>query len=96
MKLDFISARGDILTLSENKYFTIANVDGMTAATTSISSNVIGGFDGDTVNNVQAHIRDKSCKDNKKIPINNILLILSLRVDRYLKKVVVFHIIKLL
>lgn len=57
MKLDFISARGDILTLSENKYFTIANVDGMTAATTSISSNVISGFDGDTVNNVQAQPR---------------------------------------
>lgn len=57
MKLDFVSARGDILTLSENKYFSITNIDGMTAAATSISSNVIGGVDGDTVNNIQAQPR---------------------------------------
>lgn len=57
MKLDFVSARGDILTLSANKYFYLTNVDGMTAATTSISSNVISGLDGDTVNNVQAQPR---------------------------------------
>lgn len=57
MKLEFVSARGDILTLSENKYFTIANIDGMTAAATDISSNVVGGVDGETVNSLQAQPR---------------------------------------
>lgn len=57
MQLDFISARGDILPLVNNEYFTITNIDGMTAATTSISSNVVGGFDGDIVNNIQAQPR---------------------------------------
>lgn len=57
MQLDFISARGDILPLVNNKYFTITNIDGMTDATTSISSNVVGGFDGDIVNNIQAQPR---------------------------------------
>lgn len=57
MQLDFISARGDVLPLVNNKYFTITNVDGMTAATTSLSSNVVSGLDGDTVNNAQAQPR---------------------------------------
>lgn len=57
MKLDYKSARGDILTLSENKYFYISNIDGHTSAATSLSSGVIGGVDGDTVNNVQAQPR---------------------------------------
>lgn len=56
MQLDFISARGDILPLVNNKYF-VLSADGLTAATTSISSNVIGGVDGDTVNNMQAQPR---------------------------------------
>lgn len=57
MQLDFISARGDILPLVNNKYFTITNIDGMTTATTSISSNVLSGVDGDIVNNIQAQPR---------------------------------------
>lgn len=57
MQLDFISARGDVLPLVNNKYFVITNVDGMTAATTSLSSNVVSGLDGDTVNNAQAQPR---------------------------------------
>ena len=56
MQLDFISARGDILPLVNNKYFSL-RAEGLTAATTSISSNVIGGVDGDTVNNMQAQPR---------------------------------------
>lgn len=56
MRLDYISARGDILPLVNNKYF-VATVDGLTAATTSISSNIVGGVDGDTVNNIQAQPR---------------------------------------
>lgn len=56
MQLDFVSKRGDVLPLVNNKYFTL-RADGLTAATTSISSNVIGGVDGDTVNNIQAQPR---------------------------------------
>lgn len=57
MKLEFVSSRGDILTLSENKYFTIANIDGMTLAVSDILSNVVGGVDGETVNSLQAQPR---------------------------------------
>ena len=54
MELVFISARGERLPLVSNSLFEIVNVDGMTSATTSISSNTIGGADGDIINNVQA------------------------------------------
>lgn len=57
MKLDYISARGDRLPLATNTLFQLTNVDGMTAAGTSIASSVIGGADGDVVNNVQADAR---------------------------------------
>lgn len=57
MQLTFVSARGDILNLAKNDLFHLTNVDGMTAATTSISSSVIGGVDGDTVNSLQAQPR---------------------------------------
>lgn len=54
LKLDYVSARGDILPLTENPYFHLTHVDGQTTAGTSIASAVVGGIDGDTVNNVQA------------------------------------------
>lgn len=54
MKLDFISARGEKLPLVGNKLFTITNIDGMTHASSSISSVVTGGIDGDEINNIQA------------------------------------------
>ena len=54
LKLDFISARGDVLPLASNPLFAITNIDGMTEADTSKSSAVTGGIDGDTVNNIQA------------------------------------------
>lgn len=57
MKLEFVSKRGDVLTLTENKYFSISHIDGMTTAATNISSNVIGGVDGETVNSLQAQPR---------------------------------------
>lgn len=57
MKLDYISARGERLPLVGNELFDLINVDGQTAAATSISSSVISGADGDTVNNVQANAR---------------------------------------
>ncbi len=53
LKLDYISARGDVLPLVGNPRFVLSHIDGHTAATTSIASAVIGGVDGDTVNNVQ-------------------------------------------
>lgn len=57
MKLDFVSARGEELPLVNNPLFHIINVDGMTKATTDLSSVVIGGLDGDEVNNAQAQPR---------------------------------------
>ena len=54
LKLDYISARGDVMPLVNNPLFHLLGVDGMTTAGTSISSAVVGGVDGDTVNNVQA------------------------------------------
>lgn len=52
-ELNFISARGDVLPLVNNPLFHLRHVDGMTTGDTSLSSVVIGGVDGDTVNNVQ-------------------------------------------
>lgn len=57
MTFDFISARGDILPLTASKEFDLTHIDGQTTATTSISSSVIGGVDGDTVNNIQIQPR---------------------------------------
>lgn len=57
MRLDYVSARGDVLPLVNNEYFVLSYVDGMTETSNSISSSVIGGFDGDVVNNVQAQPR---------------------------------------
>lgn len=57
LKLEYVSARGDILPLTENKLFTITNFDGQTVATTTISSAEITGSDGDTVNNVRTDAR---------------------------------------
>lgn len=54
LQLDFISARGDKLPLANNPLFHIVHIDGHTAASTSIASAVVGGIDGDTVNNIQA------------------------------------------
>lgn len=54
LKLDYISARGDVLPLVGNPLFVLSHIDGHTAAATTIASAVIGSVDGDTVNNVQA------------------------------------------
>lgn len=54
LQLDFISTRGDILPLANNPLFHVTHIDGHTAANTSIASAVVGGIDGDTVNNIQA------------------------------------------
>jgi hypothetical protein len=56
-RFDFISQRGDVLSLSANSEFYLTHIDGQTSATASVSSNVIGGVDGDTVSNMQADAR---------------------------------------
>ena len=54
LKLNYISARGDVLPLTDNPLFYLKHIDGQTAASTSIYSAIVGGVDGDTVNNAQA------------------------------------------
>ncbi len=54
LKLDFISARGDTMPLANNPLFHLTHIDGHTAASTNVSSAVVGGIDGDIVNNIQA------------------------------------------
>lgn len=56
-KFDFISARGDTMPLVNNPLFHLTNIDGITSADTSIASAIIGGIDGDTMNNIQANPR---------------------------------------
>lgn len=57
LTLNFISARGGVLPLAKNENFWLQGADGMTLASTSISSNTVPTMDGDTVNNVQANYR---------------------------------------
>lgn len=57
LDLNFVSQSGQSLPLVNNSYFDLVNVDGMTKGETSISSIVIGGIDGDVVNNIQAQPR---------------------------------------
>ena len=57
VKLEYISARGDALPLVGNNLFYLTHFDGQTTAGTNLSTAVIGGVDGDTVNNVQATAR---------------------------------------
>lgn len=57
IELLFVSKWGGVLDLIHSDLFTLTNVDGMTAAATDISSVVIGGIDGDYINNIQAQPR---------------------------------------
>lgn len=54
---EFVSQRGDTLSLSANNDFILTHIDGQTTASASLSSSVIGGVDGDSVNNMQADFR---------------------------------------
>lgn len=56
-RFDFVSARGETISLSANNDFYLTHIDGQTSATASATSNVIGGVDGDTVTNMQAEAR---------------------------------------
>lgn len=58
MELLYISKWGGTLSLTNNDLFWLTNVDGMTEAATDISAIVIGGIDGDQINNIQAQPRE--------------------------------------
>lgn len=51
MKLEYITARGDILPLTGNSNFKLTNVDGLTSANVELSSSTVASMDGDVVNN---------------------------------------------
>lgn len=57
MELIYVSKWGGSLSLFDNDLFWLTNVDGLTSASTDISSVIIGGIDGDQVNNIQAQPR---------------------------------------
>lgn len=57
MKLDFISARGDVLPLSENELFYLAHVDGQTVGEAELATATVGNIDGETVTNARAVAR---------------------------------------
>lgn len=50
MKLEYITPKGDILSLTNNDRFQLSNVDGLTMASVDISSSTIGNVDGDFIN----------------------------------------------
>lgn len=54
MKLEYITARGDLLSLTENINFKLSNVDGLTSASVELSSSTVASMDGDNVNNKRA------------------------------------------
>lgn len=54
MILEFISAKGEIMPLTGNSRFKLANVDGLTFSDTEISSTTVAGMDGEQVNDVRA------------------------------------------
>lgn len=53
MILEFISAKGEIMSLTGNQYFKLSNVDGITTASVNIASSTTPSLDGDIVNNTQ-------------------------------------------
>lgn len=57
MKLDFISAKGEIMPLTGNPNFKLSNIDGLTVASVDISSSSVATIDGDFVNNMRTQPR---------------------------------------
>lgn len=53
MTLNLITAKGETLPLTGNRYFRLSNIDGLTEASVSISSSTVGGMDGDFVNDTR-------------------------------------------
>ena len=57
MELLYISKWGGTFNFTDNEYMWLINVDGLTKASTSLSTVVIGGVDGDQINSVRAQPR---------------------------------------
>lgn len=57
MKLEFISARGEVLPLSHNNRFKLSHVDGITLTEVDISTTTNPTIDGDIVNNTRVIAR---------------------------------------
>lgn len=57
MELNYISSTGEVLSLTNGLNYKLINFDSQTAVSANISSVVISGSDGDSVNNVQAQPR---------------------------------------
>lgn len=70
MELTYISKWGASISLSNNVLFWLTNVDGLTWANSDIASIVIGGIDGDTINNIQAQPRGIICDFRIKNGVN--------------------------
>lgn len=51
MKLEYITARGEVMPLTGNGMFKLTNVDGLTSANVNLSSSTVASMDGDVVNN---------------------------------------------
>lgn len=56
-KFEFINKRGERLSLLDNKYFYLIDLEGQTTANVDVSSLVMGGIDGDIITNEQAQPR---------------------------------------
>lgn len=57
MELLYQAKWGGVLNLTNNPFCWLLNVDGLTASASDLSTVVIGGVDGDTVNSIQAQPR---------------------------------------
>lgn len=57
MRLDYFSARGDLLPLVGNEYFELIHIDGLTKAGTELAATRRGNGDGDTVSAATAIAR---------------------------------------
>lgn len=57
MELLYISKWGGTFNLTDNEHMWLINADGLTKATTSLSTIAIGGVDGDMINSVRAQPR---------------------------------------
>lgn len=83
MNFEYISKRGDRLSLLNGENYKLVNIDNQTAVSSNISSVVIGGADGDTVNNIQAQPRsivlDLRILANVEVTKRNILKVIKLK-----------------
>lgn len=69
-KFEFTNKRGDSLSLFDNKYFYLIDLEGQTTANVDLSSLVTGGVDGDIITNEQAQPRTITLNLNIKQGVN--------------------------